>query len=69
MLLSRRPQEAFVLVAGGAVKLMNIDYLLGLPYSEWPLSRGENRCSGTYATSEESMLIKLLKGVSCCGGE
>ena len=72
MLLSRLPRKAFVLVAGIDVKVMNIDHLLGLPYSEWALSRGENRCSGTYATSEKSMFINLFKGLRCrgveCGG-
>ena len=33
---------------------------------------GENRCSGTYATIEKSMLFNLTKGMRCrgveCGG-
>ena len=64
--------KAFVLVAGGDVSVINIDHLLGLPYCEWALSRGNNRCRGTYATNEKSMLINLFKGLRCrgveCGG-
>ena len=55
MLLSRLPQKVFALVAGGDLNVINIDHLFGLPYSEWALSRGENKCSGTYATSEKSL--------------
>ena len=72
MVLSRLPQKAFVLVAGGDVKVINIDHRLGLPYSEWALSRGENECNGTYATSEKSLSISsraCAAGGLSAGGE
>ena len=70
MLLSHLPQEAFVLVAGGGVKVINIGHLLWLPYGKCAFW-GEKRCS-YYATSEKSMFINLFKGLRCrgltCGG-
>ena len=72
MLLSRLPQKAFVLVAGRSVKMINVDHLPRLPCGERALSRGENRCSGTYATSQQIMFINMFKGLLCpgtkCGG-
>ena len=57
MLLSNLPQKAFVLVARGDVKVNNVYHLVGLPYFDWAFSRGENRCSGIYVTSEKSMYV------------
>ena len=58
-----------MLVAGEEVKVIYIDHFLGFAYSEWALSRGENRCSVTSSTSEKNMFINLFKGLRCRGVE